>query len=85
MSNAHGWTRKKGDTMEAMADECKKLLDNGWGVVLYKNDLGSYTAIAVPLEDLPPVNTEENHITDDFTPSKALYRLTEKVTTGRIA
>lgn len=62
------------------ADECKKLLDNGWDIHLFKNDLGSYTALAFRKGDHdtwddPP----ENCITDDFEPSQALYRLTEKV------
>jgi hypothetical protein len=60
------------------ADDCQKLLDNGWSILLYKNELGSYTADAMNRND-------DNVVTDDFTPSQALYRLTEKVTTGRIA
>lgn len=61
------------------ADDCMKLLDAGWGILLYRNDLGSYTAEARRDGDHEPM------ITDDFLPSQALYRLTEKVTTGRIA
>lgn len=58
------------------ADDCMKLLDNGWTVKLFKNGLGSYTARAVK----PGKNgAKANVITDDFTPSQALYRLTEKV------
>lgn len=60
-----------------MADDCMKLLDNGWQLTIFKNRLGSYTATAKH----PNGRTE---ITDDFSPSKVLYRLTEKVTTGRI-
>lgn len=59
-----------------LADECKKILDNGWQVLLFANALGSYTATAR--------NPHGKEITtDDFEPSAALYRLTEKVF-GRI-
>lgn len=60
-----------------LADECKKLLDNGWTIELFKNQIGSYTATA----EHPDGGSE---ITDDFEPSQALYRLTEKITAGRI-
>lgn len=77
-----------------LADECKKLLDNGWQILLFKNELGSYTAHGVrpgrDLEqeeidaawdhgELPSDARSESYITDDFEPSQALYRLTEKV------
>lgn len=64
------------------ADECKKLLDNGWAIVLFGNGIGSYTAIAVAPHDaecLDAVPKFESRLTDDFEPSQALYRLTEKV------
>lgn len=60
-----------------LADESKKLLDNAWAIVLFKNDLGSYTAAAYASLDLTGQKPVE--ITDDFEPSQALYRLTEKV------
>lgn len=49
-----------------------QLLDNGWLVKVFKNRLGSYTAIAArgPLQ---------NVTTDDFTPEQALTRLAYKV------
>lgn len=54
------------------ADECKKILDNGWQVLLFANALGSYTAIAS--------NPNGRQITtDDFEPSQSLFRITEKV------
>jgi hypothetical protein len=53
------------------ADNCMKLLDNGWTIQMYRNGLGSYTAVAI--------GQNEKMLTDDFTPSQALYRLTEKV------
>lgn len=72
------------DTPKA-ADEVKKLLDNDWTVLLYKNQLGSYTAVALkPGDDLDDLPADSNQITDDFEPSQALYRLTEKCLTGRI-
>lgn len=65
------------------ADECKKLLDNGWSVVLFKNGLGSYTAVAVPKAKqqrlLRAIPRPEKRLTDDFEPSQVLYRVTEKV------
>lgn len=67
------------------ADECKKLLDNGWSIMLAKNSMGSYTAIAMRPHQSPEYAvTQENQTTDDFEPSQALYRLTEKVVTARI-
>lgn len=59
-----------------LADECKKILDNGWNIQLWANPLGSYSARA--MNDHGTVVD-----TDDFEPSAALYRLTEKVF-GRI-
>lgn len=70
-----------------LADECKKLLDNGFEIVLFRNELGSYTAFAVSAGEAGGLSEHVNDkcITDDFEPSQALYRLTEKMTTGRIA
>lgn len=56
-------------------------LDDGWEVRLFANSLGSYTAMAVLRVPGQKIHFVE---TDDFTPSKALYRLAEKATTGRI-
>lgn len=68
----------KFDPTPSLPDECVKLLDNRWNIVLFKNGLGSYSAVAT--KELPPESViDEGVITDDFTPSKALYRLTEKV------
>ena len=68
-----------------LPDECKRLLDNGAYVVLYRNGLGSYTAVALRGELAAEVQavidqTEDTgpHITDDWEPSQALYRLSEK-------
>lgn len=66
-------------------DDAVKLLDNGWRIVMFRNTLRSYVARAVkPKSEMEEGTTNEVVITDDFTPSKALYRLIEKVTTGRI-
>jgi len=73
-----------------LLDECKKLLDNGWAIVLYANPLGSYTAIAVGNKRESEIRLSkavkravreihEYQITDDFEPSQALTRLTNKV------
>ncbi len=71
------------------ADDCMKILDNGHIVILFRSDMGSYTALALSQEECYQFNdlvesVAEGRITDDFTPSQALYRLTEKFTTGRI-
>jgi hypothetical protein len=67
-----------------LADECKKLLDNKWGITLFKNDLGTYTAVASrPGQNIAEAMEVDSQITDDFEPSQTLYRLTEKVY-GRI-
>lgn len=84
-----------------LTDECKKLLDNGWIVQLFRNDMGSYSAVALSQtaatavqnaldealleidEDDAVAVSKGRVITDDFEPSQALYRLTEKVF-GRI-
>jgi hypothetical protein len=60
------------------ADECKKLLDNGWTIALFKNGLDSYSAVATR-KRVPERVIDDGVITDDWTPSKSLYRLTEKV------
>jgi hypothetical protein len=66
-----------------LADECRRLLDNGWEIKLWRNPLGSYTARA----RIPMYNTDRNPeeatiykavTTDDFEPSQALYRVTKK-------
>lgn len=68
----NGLTLKEVKPMPRRADACKKLLDNGWMIGLWANPLGSYTAQAR--------NEHGNEITtDDFEPSQALFRLTEKV------
>lgn len=84
-----------------LADETKKLLDSNWTICIFKNSLGSYTAVAMTgeaasscgvadslmdamnLGDIENVFQTGVCVTDDFEPSQALYRLTEKVF-GRI-
>ncbi len=68
------------------ADDCQKILDNGRVILIFKNEMGSYTARAMDEHEFVtrPAGFPER-ITDDSTPSQALYRLTEKFTTGRIA
>lgn len=70
---------------DTRCDDCKKLLDNGAYIVLFRNGLGSYTAVALrgmDAEDVQIVidrlDDDGPHITDDIEPSKALYRLSEK-------
>lgn len=80
------------DTPKA-ADDCMKLLDQGYAIVMFKNQLVTYTAVGIPEQERNKVGLDQaietalfhHRETDDFTPSQALYRLTEKLTTGRIA
>lgn len=75
------------------ADDGKKLLDAGYTIVMFKNEMGSYTAVGISEQDNDAVGLDfglqealhRDRETDDFTPSQALYRLTEKLTTERIA
>ena len=68
----NGITLKNVKPASRRADACKKLLDSGWMIGLWANPLGSYTAQAR--------NQHGNEITtDDFEPSQALCRLTDKV------
>lgn len=63
-----------------LADECVKLLDNGWTILLFRNDMGSYTAVSCkPEQTMQDALEAEKQVTDDFLPSQALYRLTEKI------
>lgn len=65
------------------ANDCVKLLDASWSVTLFRNGVGSYTAVAVKPRQRPKEAREtENQITDGFTPADALCRLTEKVLGG---
>ncbi len=67
--------------MANSADDIQKLLDNKWRVLLFKNDIGSYSAVACsPRLTMREAIDDEALITDDFTPSQALHRLAEKVT-----
>lgn len=73
-----------------LPEESKRLLDNGWAIVLVKSALGDYTALAigdaseVERRALAAINRAlrsipENQFTGDFEPSQALTRLPEKV------
>lgn len=74
----------------ARPDEAMRLLDNDWTIVMFKSELGSYTAVSLNnrrQEDREfhraltraMRNIPENQITDDFTPSQSLTRLAAKV------
>ena len=49
-----------------------KILDRGWSVRIYRNDLGSYTALAT-------AHRAATVITDHFTVPKAVRALAKKV------
>lgn len=68
-----------------LSDQIVKLLDRDETIVLFKNQLGTYTA-AVIRESLADISEEISEMpdlvlthTDDFTPGKALHRLSEKM------
>jgi hypothetical protein len=66
------------------ANECMKLLDNKWVITIFKNGMGTYSAVAQrPGQSIEQAQENEKQITDDFTPAQLLYRITEKVM-GRI-
>lgn len=50
-----------------------KLLDNGWTIRIFKNQLGSYTAQAVNKDKTRKV------VTDSFIPSQTLPLITKKI------
>ena len=85
------------DALLNNADECKKLLDNGWSISIWRNQKGEYTAVAIPPsiseiiveiesdeegEDVV-FRTKENWAIDGKTPSEALHGLTESVLFGK--
>lgn len=55
-----------------------QMLDAGWRILLFKNDIGSYTAQAMGS------NPPRLCLTDDFTPEQALTRLAYKAVDGEI-
>lgn len=75
--------------MDVNADEIQRALDNGHMVILYRNALDTYTACAFHQQTLAgesllglidqqfPGESDKEHLTDDFTPAKALHRLSE--------
>jgi len=65
-------------------NDVKRMLDNGLAVVLFVNDLGSYTAFAVPADHedvmLAMEDADEDHmLTDHHTPEQAISQLADKV------
>ncbi len=61
-------------------DDLRRLLDNKWAVLMFRNDMGTYTAVAVAAkQDYVDAMDIDRQITDDFSPSKALCRLSEKM------
>ena len=81
------------------SNSCMKLLDNGWTIQIYRNQMGSYTAVALSsamqkaLDDSTPFVDddlfdkalfESRYMVEDKTPLKALTSLTEKIVFNRI-
>tara|TARA_Y100001951_G_scaffold81934_1_gene70252 strand:- start:121 stop:417 length:297 start_codon:yes stop_codon:yes gene_type:complete len=86
------------DALLNNADECRKLLDNGWSVSIWRNEKGAYTAVAIPPsiseiiveigsdeegDEEMVFRTKENWANDGKTPSEALHGLTESVLFGK--
>ena len=71
--------------MLTKADDIIRFLDTGFYVMLWKNELGTYSAALVNRNELNILDEdtlfdcEEHQITDADTPSKALYELSRKV------
>lgn len=64
----------------AVVDDLRRSLDNGWTVMLRRNELNSYTAVAIAEgQEVTEALEIERQITDDFTPERALCRLSEKM------
>ena len=58
-------------------DALTEWIDAGNVLVLFKNSIGSYTALSAFTNDIPDV--VESRITDDFSPTDATYRLIKKM------
>ena len=74
-------TKRQSPPDEA-APELQRLVDNGYAVAVFRNGMGTYTAFAVPvanLEDAIEAADEHEALTDDFTPSRSVKRLADKV------
>ena len=71
--------------MLTKADDIIRFLDTGFYVMLFKNELGTYSAALVNRNELNIVDEdalfdcEEHQITDANTPTEALYKLSQKV------
>lgn len=68
-----------------MIVDLNRLLDNKQTVVLFKNQLGSYTAFSTPngtheILDVLEISDSNGNLTDDITPEQAIKRLADKVT-----
>jgi Flp pilus assembly protein CpaB len=64
--------------------ELNRLVDNGQAVTIFRNQLGSITAFAVPSDHEDVIirmndADEDGHLTDDFSVEKALSRLADKM------
>lgn len=66
------WLADVGSTAEPQPDLLTQMLDCGWTVRLFKNQLGSYTAWGKSLDG-------RKIDTDDFTPEQAMTRLAYKI------
>lgn len=71
-------------------ENSQKLLDRKMPLLLFRNDLGSYTAVCLSgvlseetllqlFDDLEDVSNESPFLTDAFSPSRALNLLADKV------
>lgn len=63
----------------------ERLLDNGWAILLYRNSMGSYTSMLVPVDKLAALTDYVEsladsgpHITDHFTVAESLEALVDK-------
>jgi len=76
--------------MKPNADECTKLLDAGWTLQIFRNQLGSYTACAIPPKLQAAIDAGEDVVLptdeldeDDDTPDPCTRWLTDDFTPTR--
>ena len=71
--------------MASQVNDMARLLDDGWKIALFKNELGSYTARALrPTHESPEGVINDVIQVDEVVPPLALYGLIKKVVTERV-
>lgn len=58
-----------------LADESKKLLDSGWTICLYRNGLGSFTAVALSGSAAAEVGAAIERAVEDYDDESGVGRI----------